>query len=192
VSLRRGFKAEAERISAEIREELDLGLLDRLDPLRLAEHLGIPVFTLRDIARSNGGGTGFLQTLRGIEQDAFSAVTIFLGDRRLIVHNDSHAPTRQASNITHELSHCILEHPPSPVLSPEGCRYWDARLEAEADFLAGALLVPRDGALALTKRRSPLASIAERYGVSEPLCRWRINETGVAIQAARWATNRGA
>jgi Zn-dependent peptidase ImmA (M78 family) len=78
------------------------------------------------------------------------------------------------------------------VLRPEGCRYWDPRLEAEADFLAGTLLVPRDGALALYKRKLPLASIAERYGVSEQLCRWRINETGIAIQVARWAAIKGA
>jgi len=188
VSFRRGFKAEAERISCELRTELNLGLLERLDPLCLAKHLEVPVFGLSDLAQFDGGRSSFIRVLTGPEQDAFSAITVLVGGRRLVIHNDSHAPTRQASNVTHELSHCILEHPASPILSPEGCRHWDARLEDEADWLAGALLIPRDGALTLTKRRWPIERIAERYCVSEQLCRRRVNETGVAIQAKRWAS----
>ena len=190
MGLRRGFKAEAERISAEVRAELELGPLDRLDPFHFADHLGVQVFGLRELARFDGGGANFVHVLQGAERDAFSAITIFRGDRRLIVHNDSHAPTRQASNIAHEMSHCILEHPPSPLLSPEGCRYWNTRVEEEADWLAGALLIPREGALTLTKRNVPIDRMAARYGVSEQLCRWRINETGVAIQVRRWSAAR--
>jgi len=74
MSLRRGFKAEAERISGEIRHELELGMLDRLDPLRLAEHFGIPVLTLLDVATQDSGGTRFLGTLQGVESDSFSAI----------------------------------------------------------------------------------------------------------------------
>lgn len=188
MSLRRGFKAEAERISCELRAELELGSLDRLDPLCLADHLGIPVFGLSELARYDGGGSNFIRVLRNSERDAFSAITVFVGERRLVIHNDGHAPTRLVSNVTHELSHCILEHPPSPILSPEGCRHWNSRLEDEADWLAGALLIPREGALTLTKRNWPIERIAEKYGVSEQLCRRRVNETGVAIQARRWAS----
>jgi hypothetical protein len=188
VSFRRGFKAEAERISCELRAELELGPLDRLDPLCLAGHLEIPVIGLSELAQFDGARLSFIRVLRGAERDAFSAITVFVGARRLVIHNDNHAPTRQASNLTHELSHCILEHPASPILSPEGCRHWDSRLEDEADWLAGALLIPREGALTLTKRRWPIERIAERYGVSEQLCRRRVNETGVAIQAKRWAS----
>jgi Zn-dependent peptidase ImmA (M78 family) len=88
------------------------------------------------------------------------------------------------------MSHCILEHPPSPILSPEGCRYWNTRVEEEADWLAAALLIPREGALTLTKRSLPIDRIAAKYGVSKQLCRWRINETGVAIQVRRWSAAR--
>ena len=188
MTFRRGFKAEAERISCELRAELGLGPLERLDPLCLAEHLAIPVFGLSDLAQFDGGGSSFIRVLRSAERDAFSAITVFVGGRRLVIHNDSHASTRQASNVTHELSHCVLEHPPSPILSPEGCRHWNSGLEDEADWLAGALLIPREGALTLTKRRWPIERIAERYGVSEQLCRRRVNETGVSLQAKRWAS----
>lgn len=187
MTLRRGFKSEAERIASELRAELDLGPLDKLDPAQLAEHLGIPVFGLSELGRFDGARGGFIHVLQNAERDTFSAITVFVGERRLIIHNDSHAPTRQASNVTHELSHCVLEHPPSPVLSPEGCRNWNSQFEEEADWLAGALLIPREGALTLTKRNWTLERVAAQYGVSEQLCRRRINETGVAIQARRWA-----
>jgi Zn-dependent peptidase ImmA (M78 family) len=147
LTLRRGFKSEAERIASELRAELDLSPLDKLDPAQLAEHLGIPVFGLSEIGRFDGARGGFIHVLQNAERDTFSARTVFVGERRLIIHNDSHAPTRQASNVTHELSHCVLEHPPSPVLSPEGCRNWNSQFEEEADWLAGALLIPREGAV---------------------------------------------
>ena len=57
--------------------------------------------------------------------------------------------------------------------------------EDEATWLGGALLVPRDGALNLVRRGIELPSIARNFGVSEALCRWRINETGVAQQIRR-------
>jgi Zn-dependent peptidase ImmA (M78 family) len=189
VSFRRGFKTEAERIAAELRGELGLGPLDRLDPFCLAEHLAIPVIPLSHFSR-NGSTPSFVKLFLTRETDAFSALTLFNGARRLIVHNDAHAETRQASNITHEISHCILEHAPAPVLSSEGCRYWDTGIEQEADWLAGALLIPRLGALTFTKRGWTAERIALNYCVSEALCRRRIHETGVAIQTARWASAR--
>jgi Zn-dependent peptidase ImmA (M78 family) len=101
------------------------------------------------------------------------------------VHNESHSQTRQASNITHELSHCLLEHPPGPAVSRDGCRHWNDRLEAEADWLAGALLVPREGALYLLGQGMSVDSIAQHFGVSPALGRRRIYETGVAKQSER-------
>ena len=131
MSFRRGFKAEAERIAAEIREELNLPLDDRLDPLCLARHLCIPVLEIGKLATLLGKpalGNYFL-----IEDvDSLSALTLFDGSKRIIVHNESHAPTRQVSNLAHEISHCILEHVPEPVLRPDGRRCWNEEVEAEA------------------------------------------------------------
>jgi Zn-dependent peptidase ImmA (M78 family) len=103
----------------------------------------------------------------------------------MIVHNDAHHPHRQASNISHEVSHCLLDHEPAPLLSVTGCRYWNDTFEAEADWLAGVLLVPRDGGLILMKRGWSVSTIAEHFGVSEHLCRWRLNQTGVMYQTRR-------
>jgi Zn-dependent peptidase ImmA (M78 family) len=136
MSLRRGFKAEAERIAAEIREELNLSLDDRLDPLSLARHLCIPVLEIGDLAalsRNAGLGDYFLIE----DADCLSALTLFDGTKRTIVHNESHAPTRQVSNLAHEISHCLLEHVPEPVARPDGRRCWNEEVEAEATWLGG-------------------------------------------------------
>lgn len=96
--MRRGFKAEAERIAMELRSEINLRADQRLNPAELAEHLAIPVLGLYEVSRSSGSnnfGTYFTRT----DSDSFSAVTIFKGRARLIVHNDSHHPNRQASNL---------------------------------------------------------------------------------------------
>jgi Zn-dependent peptidase ImmA (M78 family) len=189
VSLRRGFKAEAERISADVREEMNLSLHERLDPICLARHLCLPVMNLREAARHLGDpelATYFLTE----DTDSFSALTLFYGMRRVIIHNESHAPTRQASNIAHEISHCLLEHPPEPVLDLDGHRRWNEQLEMEATWLGGTLLMPRAGALRIARSGLPVDQIARHFGVSEPLCRWRLNETGVASQLQRYANFR--
>jgi Zn-dependent peptidase ImmA (M78 family) len=189
MSLRRGFKAEAERIAAEIRSELSLNSTSRLDPHSLAAHLEIPVLKIRDCARFTENG-GSLRYLTHVDPDSFSAITVFIGTRRYIIYNESHAPTRQANDIVHEIAHCLLEHPPSPVTDHSGCRHWDKTLEDEANWLAGALLVPRQGALALARSGMAIADIAANFGVSEQLCRWRIYQTGVAHQlraGSRWS-----
>ena len=186
MTYRRGFKAEAERIALEARAELGLSATDALDVTALATHLEIPVLAMSSLCASDGT-SGFLDVLRFREQESFSALTLFTGTARLIVHNDSHHPHRQSSNIAHELSHCLLEHPPAPLVSDTGCRYWNPKFEAEADWLGAALLVPRDGGLCLAKRGWDLDRIAEHYNVSEPLCRWRLQQTGVIKQVERLA-----
>ena len=189
MSLRRGFKAESERISAEVREEMDLSLEDRLDPFELARYLCIPVLGIGEAVTLIGKqdlGRYFLTE----DVESFSAMTVFNGWKRMVVHNESHAPTRQASNIAHELSHCLLEHLPEPVIRPDGHRCWNEEVEMEATWLGGALLVPRAGALRLAGSGMAVELIASHFGVSLALCRWRMNETGIAHQIQRYANLR--
>jgi Zn-dependent peptidase ImmA (M78 family) len=162
MSPRRGFKAEAERIAIEIRGELSLTATCRLDPHLLAQHLEIPVLTIRQCLRVSEHASR-IELLLNEENNSFSALTLFWGRRRIIVHNESHAPTRQANDIVHEVAHCLLEHPPAPVTDHHGCRYWNEAFENEADWLSGTLLVPRKGAVALARsgkstKKSPLTT----------------------------------
>src|SRR5713101_2305855 len=87
MAFRRGFKTEANSLALEVRAELRLGMLDRLDPLALVQHLEIPVIKLSDYGRTSAGAKYLLE----VEPEAFSAVTVFAGTTRTIVHNDSHA-----------------------------------------------------------------------------------------------------
>lgn len=180
MSLRRGFKAEAEREALRIRNELGLGPFDRLDPLALAEHLAIPVWPLSRIADVSGDPEvrDAVNVLRTTEQGAVSAMTIIRGTRRGIVYNDAHDDGRTANSIVHECAHGCLLHPPAPALDNHGCRIWNADHEDEATFLAGALLIPSQAAWALAKRKTKLAAAAAQYGCSADLVRMRINLTG--------------
>ena len=113
-------------------------------------------------------------------------MTVFNGRRRVILHNDTHSQPRQHSNITHELCHCVLQHPPAAALDPvTGCRIWDSDHEDEANWLTGELLVTREVALAVARGKFAADEALARLGVSRPMLRWRVNATGAQKIAAR-------
>lgn len=178
--LRRGFKADAERLANDLRAELNLGVLDALDCLALCNHLGIPVITVRDLAASGAP----MESIRRITTPTakFSALTVAAGTKRLIVYNPAHSTGRRANSLAHELSHVLLEHPMLPALGPGGCRNWDGALEDEADWQAGALLVPRDAAYVWMRTTGSIDEGARHFGVSTALFRWRVSQTGVLRQ----------
>ncbi len=178
--LRHGFKAEAERIATAVRTELGLSVADRLDCLALAKHLEVPVLSVRDLLGYGAPRTSVDRLLAAGAE--FSALTVCAGTRKLIVYNSSHPRGRRANSLAHELAHILLEHPAAPALDDGGCRRWDGTLEAEADWLAGALLVPRDGALLWMKRSGSVAAGATHFGVSQQLFTWRVNQTGISRQ----------
>ena len=183
--LRRGFKTEAERIAQLVRADLGLGPLDPLDCFALAEDWGIPVVSLGEL-REDGASEKSIRRLLS-DEAGFSATTICVGSRRLIVYNPRHAAGRRANSLAHEVSHLILEHEAGPAIGLGGCRHWNPEEEAEADWLAGALLVPRESALTWMLTNGDVEEGARHFGVSVDLFRWRVNHTGVMhqIQARR-------
>ena len=84
--MKRGFKTSAEQIAQEARAELSLDGSGRLDPLLLAEQLGIPVFTIGQVARLVPRNS-FAHFFAVVDPDSFSAVTVFHGYKRFIIHN---------------------------------------------------------------------------------------------------------
>jgi Zn-dependent peptidase ImmA (M78 family) len=179
LSLRRGFRTEANDHAREVRRELRLALHDPLDPWRLAAHLEIPVHKLSDLP------TEVAHHFLHLEASAFSAVTVFRSNRRVIVHNDAHNAGRQASDISHELGHGLLLHRPTPALSVVGCRDWDPVLEEEADWLGAALLVSDDVAMHIAQSGMSNRDAAMAYGVSLQLVTWRMNMTAARKRVAR-------
>jgi Zn-dependent peptidase ImmA (M78 family) len=120
-----------------------------------------------------------------VDPSSFSAVTIFRGSHRMIVHNDSHVPGRQKSDVSHELSHALLLHPPTPAIDDRGCRTWNRDVEDEAEWLSGALLVPEEAALWTVSQGLTIPEAAEFYGVTNKLMTFRITITAARKRVAR-------
>jgi Zn-dependent peptidase ImmA (M78 family) len=181
MAYRRGFKTEANDLACEVRTELRLEPFDRLDPWRLAEHLEIPIVGLSELASAAPA----IKHLMMVEPEAFSAVTVFRGAARTIVHNDGHAPVRQNSNLAHELAHGLLLHPPTPALDDRGCRNWNQDVEDEAGWLGGILLITEEMTIAIARGQLNAEEAARRLGVSRQMLRFRMNATGAAERVRR-------
>jgi hypothetical protein len=188
--VRRGFRAEAERLTVAVRTELGLGVHDRLDSRVLAGEYGVPLVPIIDLVDA-GADAASIHQLTVVDVGSFSAGTVLAGTARLIIFNPVHADGRVANSVTHELAHLLLEHPPGAAIGPGGCRVWDQEKEEEADILAAAMLVPREAALACARLGLPHPIGAARFGVSPDLMRWRTDQSGAARQARAAAARRG-
>jgi Zn-dependent peptidase ImmA (M78 family) len=166
---RRGFKAEANRIAVRIRGRMGLSAIDPIDPEVICERFDVQVIPLSELYEQ--------PPFCGTDKGLFSAVTVPYGHQVAIVHNDSHHPYRQRSNICHELAHCFLGHQFTPPLTSEGERDHTAGIEAEANYLAGTLLIPNEAAIHIV--RHGLFSVAQAaYGVSRPMLNFRLRVSG--------------
>lgn len=176
------FKNEAEQIAEDIRGELGLQNIESLDPHALLRNLELPAISLADLVRLNGGKDPELANAVGLlhseETSSLSAATVFCGPQRMVVYNESHAEARQNSDLCHEAAHALLLHPPAPALDTFGCRAWNREIEDEAQFLAGTLLIPGKGVRYAAKAGWSLEVVADRFGCSVEMARWRDNVAG--------------
>lgn len=173
MAFRRGFKAEANRIALRVRTQMGLDEIDAIDPAEVCAHFDIPLFALSEVEPDS-------PFLDAGSSSSFSAVTVPCGCQTAIVHNDTHHPHRQRSNICHELAHCFLGHKLTPPLTTDGQRARDGTAEEEANFLAGALLLPNEAALHLVS--SGLLSQAQQlYGISRPMLTYRMRVSGANV-----------
>jgi Zn-dependent peptidase ImmA (M78 family) len=183
--LRRGFKTWCENAARGYRREFGLAPFDALNPRLLASKLNIKIWTPSEVP---GLPAASLRQLTETDPSGWSAVTICVQGRSLIITNDQHSIERQNNSITHELSHMILEHKPAQVfVSPTGqmlLSEYNPVHEEEADCLSGTLLVPRDALLDLLGRGVDHARAAAHFVVTKDLLRMRINLTGVSKQLA--------
>jgi IrrE N-terminal-like domain len=184
--VRRGFKAEAERLAERTRVQMGLQPCDHLSIRDLAAHLGvevIPADQLVDRAR--------LEELEKTQPGAFSAATFHLPDGRTVaVCNPCSEIPRTNSDIAHELAHILLDHDVRDIQQLAGHTFFtcNPEQEEEANWLAGCLLLPR--ALLLREARTGTSpdTLAAKYQVSLPMARFRLNTSGVLLQARRAST----
>lgn len=184
--MRRGFKAWCEKTAGDYRRSLGVPPTAALDPNRLAARLGVRVTTPTGIPTlSDAARRQLLET----DPDSWSAVTLVRGDTGLVVLNSAHSEARQRSSLAHELAHLILNHAADATrLGEPGLLFrgsFDREQEEEATWLAGCLLVPRDGLLAARRQTASEEGLARRFGVSGDLVRWRLRVTGVLRQVRR-------
>lgn len=182
-TLERGFKSWAERTSISLRGELGLTALERLDPSCLAEYLQVRLITPVEVP---GIPDNVLKQLLTVDPSGWSALTIVQGETAILIYNPQHSPGRQASDITHELAHIILGHQPATmIMSPDGklvMRSYNQKQEDEANWLAWAILLPRDALLAKMRRKTSVDDIAAAFGVTVTLVQYRLRITGIESQ----------
>lgn len=183
---RRGFKTWAERTSLRVRQKLKLLPSSPLDPLRLAEILGVSVVASSDLSDLP---EDVRRRLVNDHRDCWSAITVSDGHGHLIVTNLSHAQTRLNSSLAHEIAHIVLGHEPSMMFisanSGIALRTHNDEQEDEANWLAGCLLLPREALVAIRRIGRSDEEVCSEFGVSPAMLRFRLNTTGVDVQLRR-------
>lgn len=179
MTLPRGFKANAEREALRLRRELHLGDTDALDVDDLAEHLKVKIVSAEKLVTR-----ARLEDLERVQAYAFSAATFQIADRNIVVTNPLRTPGRRASDVAHELSHLVLKHDLTEIREVSGMPFRTCRPDEEeqATAFGGTLMLPRPLLLSAVRREWGPAQIAERYGVTEEMARYRYNTTGVVKQ----------
>jgi Zn-dependent peptidase ImmA (M78 family) len=165
-------------LALEVRDEVDLKLMDPFDPYALAELYGIEVFRTSELVHARFG-------------NAISGALIPNGTGVVIIENDSDTLPRRRLTASHEMSHVVLEHVfPAVVVDERGCRERVGDQEVEATFLAGELVLPYDAAVKLAWQNTPDEVVARTFGISIKAAAWRMNASGARKLVARARANR--
>lgn len=189
MTLRRGFKAEAERTAVALRAQLGLQSHERVDITELAKHLDVSIVSASDLIEIER-----LEELERIQAFAFSACTFHLDGRNVIVTNPLRQPGRQASDTAHELAHLLLNHDLTEIRVVAGMPFRTCRpeQEEEATALGGTVLLPRPLLLKAAHAGLDVAAIARTYHVTEDMARYRYNTTGTGRQVAAGHAGRSS
>lgn len=101
--------------------------------------------------------------------------------KHLIIYNPTHAATRYESNVMHELAHLLLGHQPIHFHQVSGTipvREYRTVDEKAAEYLEGCLQITARGLNWAFQRSMTLQEIAEHFGASIQMVRYRCNMTG--------------
>ncbi len=179
--MRRGFKAEAESLATQVRDEIGIGPYKPLNIDALAHHVGAQLRTADELT-----SLAKLQELEELQPGAFSACTFDVGTRKIIVVSPLASNERQRSDASHEASHLLLKHNVKDIEHLGALSFFtcDPDEEQEANWLAGCLLLPRDLLTRSLKHGLDAASIAEANAVSLQMASFRLRATGAERQAA--------
>jgi Zn-dependent peptidase ImmA (M78 family) len=176
--LKTGFRKNSEKMALSFRKGLGLNLFDPLPARELARHLKIEILTPKDI-------TGLTQSEKKILLNKgakeWSAVTVLIDNNYIIIHNDSHLPERQESNLMHEIAHILCDHKVSSLDRVDGLlfRKYNPEQEAEASFMGACLQLPRLALKWALSRGMQIEQTAIHFNASIEMVRFRTNITYV-------------
>lgn len=184
----RGFKTWCEKYSIQTRTELGLTPAAPLDTTALAKHLGVGVLTPEDIPGLSQETLDILRRNDGVTPSCWSAVTLVVGPKVVVILNSSHSPARQASDLCHELAHRIRGHEAQQVdITEDGImllQSYEKAQEEEADWFSGCLLLPREALVHIKREQLEDAEASVLYGVSMRMLKYRMSMTGINKQYA--------
>lgn len=164
-----------------LRRRLRLDPIEPLDPFALAAAMKIPVVTPQDIV---GLRPECLDHVLGEGGDRWSGGTLPLPDgRAVVVLNPTHALTRRRATLMEELAHVHLKHQPSEICVQGGMsfRSFKKSQETQAYWLGATALLPHAAIAFCCRCELCVEEIAERYGISVQLVRFRCNTTGLKV-----------
>lgn len=149
-----------------------------LDDLLLSAHLSYPENSLLDIVKAAIPGVEILEydldsSVRGIiykKSEKFPTPRILI--RKTLT------PEQKTYALAHELAHYLLDHPGKENFMLDKMIYDGSRkqqLEAQAQYFAASLLMPRGKFVWMAKVMPDDELIAKRFGVSQAAVRVRRN-----------------
>lgn len=169
---------EKEHNGLDLRDDLSLGLLDRLD------HSAAFTLLPNVVVCPHGevpAARKYIEHLRGTGRSSFSGIAIVLPyGTELVCYNDAHPDNRIRSTLMEEFFHIHLQHPRSRirVYADDGsARSYNKRVEEEAFGSGAAALVPYAGLKSAAETGSSVGEIAQMYEVSEDLVLFRAKVT---------------
>lgn len=185
-TLKRGFKANAEKLAKEYRVKLKIHPCAALCAFKLAEHLEIEVCQATEFVNSKE----HIELLSGSngQRCEWSALTMIASSgKQIIIHNHFHSEARQQSDMMHELAHIICEHrhdiKQHDFELPIGLRSYNLIQEEEAKCLGSTLQLATPCLLWANKRNMTFEEIANHFTASIEMVKYRMNTTGIARRA---------
>ena len=174
-SLSTGTRQRLEAIATEQRCRLGFRAFNCLPARILAANLEAKIYTPEEIPDADPKQVAVL-----LNSDQWSAGVI-RKNPVWVIHNPRHAPTRQESNLMHEVAHILLKHRMVGLDPQTGLFKRRQQDENEAVYLGGCLQISRRGLLWGRQRKLTISQIATHFGASEKIVRLRSNVTGIGI-----------
>jgi Zn-dependent peptidase ImmA (M78 family) len=112
----------------------------------------------------------------------------------VIIRNTAHARARVESDVMHELAHVLCKHEPVQFQHVQGfpfpLRGHDLVQKGEATWLGACLQVPRTALWWAIKVGMDEAQMAQHFGASQAMIRFRRQVTAVDLQFMRVSAKR--